>query len=101
LIILVRLRCPEEAQLTNPHIRERLKGIQQMLMAAHYAGKPLSNTTKGNEREAFINGFLSQVLPPHFRFGSGDATDRKGTRSGQLDIVVEYPFVPSPPLPAS
>jgi len=56
--------------------------------------------SKGNEREAFINGFLSQVLPPHFRFGSGDVTDQNGARSGQLDIVVEYPFVPSLPIVA-
>jgi hypothetical protein len=69
-------------------------------MGAHHAGNPLSSASKGNEREAFINGFLSQVLPPHFRFGSGDATDQHGARSGQLDIVVEYPFVPSLPIVA-
>lgn len=86
--------------MTNPHIRDRLEGIRGMLMGAHQAGCLMSNATKGNEREAFINGFLSQVLPPHFRFGSGDATDQKGTRSGQLDIVVEYPFVPSLPIVA-
>jgi hypothetical protein len=71
-----------------------------MLMGAHHAGNSLSSASKGNEREAFINGFLSQVLPSHFRFGSGDATDQKGARSGQLDIVVEYPFVPSLPIVA-
>lgn len=32
-----------------------------------------------------------------YRFGSGDATDRQGNRSGQLDVVVEYPFLPSLP----
>jgi hypothetical protein len=69
-------------------------------MGAHQAGKPLSSNSKGNEREAFINGFLSQVLPPHFRFGSGDITDQSGKRSGQLDIVIEYPFVPSLPIVA-
>ena len=71
-----------------------------MLMGAHHAGGSLSSASKGNEREAFINGFLSQVLPPQFRFGSGDATDQNGVRSGQLDIVVEYPFVPSLPIVA-
>ncbi len=86
--------------MSNPHINERLKGIKDMLMGAHQAGKPLSSASKGNEREAFINGFLSQVLPPHFRFGSGDITDQSGNRSGQLDIVVEYPFVPSLPIVA-
>jgi hypothetical protein len=43
---------------------------------------------------------LSEVLPPQFRFGSGDATDQNGVKSGQLDIVVEYPFVPSLPIVA-
>lgn len=86
--------------MVNAHIRDRLKGIQEMLMGAHHAGSPLTSTSKGHEREAFINGFLSQVLPPSFRFGSGDAVDQSGERSGQLDIVVEYPFVPSLPLVA-
>jgi hypothetical protein len=86
--------------MTNMHIMERLEGIRRMLMGAHQAGNSLSSASKGNEREAFINGFLAQVLPPHFRFGSGDATDQKEARSGQLDIVVEYPFVPSLPIVA-
>jgi uncharacterized protein DUF6602 len=86
--------------LTNEHIKGRLEGIKHMLMGAHQAGNSLSSASKGNEREAFINGVLSQVLPPHFRFGSGDITDQVGARSGQLDIVVEYPFVPSLPIVA-
>jgi hypothetical protein len=79
---------------------ERLEGIRRMLTGAHHAGSSMSSASKGNEREAFINGFLSQVMPSHFRFGSGDTTDQKGARSGQLDIVVEYPFVPSLPIVA-
>ncbi len=86
--------------MQNEHIAERLEGIKRMLMGAHHAGSPLSSASRGSEREAFINGFLSQVMPPHFRFGSGDATDQHGVRSGQLDIVVEYPFVPSLPIVA-
>lgn len=86
--------------MANTHIKARLDGIQQMLMGAHHAGSPLTSPSKGHEREAFINGFLSQVLPPSFRFGSGDAIDQNENRSGQLDIVVEYPFVPSLPIVA-
>lgn len=86
--------------MANPHIKSRLEGIQSMLMGAHQAGGHLSSASKGHEREAFINGFLSEVLPAQFRFGSGDATDQSGARSGQLDIVVEYPFVPSLPIVA-
>ena len=72
-----------------------------MLLGAYAANKSLSSNTKGVERQTFIDSFLSQVLPNHFRFGTGDATDRAGARSGQLDVVVEYPFVPSLPIVGS
>jgi hypothetical protein len=84
--------------MTTEAVKNRLSGIQQMLLGARAAGDPLSTATKGREREAFVNGFLAEVLPPHFRFGSGDAVDSEGRRSGQLDIVVEYPYLPSLPL---
>jgi hypothetical protein len=58
----------------------------------------MSAATKGQERAAFIDQFLSQVMPLPYRFGTGDATDADGNRSGQLDVVVEYPFAPSLPL---
>lgn len=38
------------------------------------------------------------MLPLPFRFGTGDATDEIGARSGQLDVVVEFPFLPSVPI---
>ena len=68
-----------------------------MLMGAHQAGGPLSSASKGSGRERFIDVFLSQVFPPPFRFGQGDVTDTAGRRSGQLDVVVEYPLLPSLP----
>ena len=85
----------------NPHIIQRLTGIYSMLLGAYAANRSLSASTKGVERQTFIDSFLSQVLPSHFRFGSGDATDRTGARSGQLDVVIEYPFVPSLPIVGS
>jgi hypothetical protein len=84
--------------MVNPHVTERLAGIQQMLMGAYSSGKTLSASSKGTEREFVIDLFLSQVLTPQFRFSSGDATDQTGLRSGQLDVVVEFPFVPSLPI---
>jgi hypothetical protein len=84
--------------MANDYVLKRLEGIRSQLMAAHEAGDPMSNSTKGREREAFINDFLRNVLPPIYRFGTGDATDVNGNRSGQLDVVVEYPFGPSLPL---
>lgn len=74
--------------------------MQRMLMGAHHAGSSLANASKGNEREAFVNAFLSDILPPQFRFGAGDATDQEGNKSGQLDVVIEFPLVPSLPIVA-
>jgi hypothetical protein len=82
-------------------IYERLAGIQKMLMGAHHAGLNISSATKGNEREHFIDQFLSQILPPIYRFGTGDAVDSVGRHSGQLDVVIEYPILPSLPLPGT
>ncbi len=84
--------------MMNKYIVDRLTGIHQMLLGVHQAGKTMSSSSKGSEREAFVDHFLSKVLTPQFRFGSGDATDQEGRRSGQLDVVVEYPFVPSLPI---
>jgi hypothetical protein len=60
--------------------------------------------SKGREREAFIHFFLSQILPSIPQFGCGDITDCNGQntqegegKSGQLDIVIECPFLPSLP----
>jgi hypothetical protein len=55
----------------------------------------MSGASRGREREHFLELFLYQVFPPTFRFGSGDIMDRRRVRSGQLDFVVEYPFLPS------
>ncbi len=82
----------------NVHIATRLAGIRSMLMAAHHAGSSMSTASRGSERAAFIDKFLCEVLVPHYRFGDGDATDTEGNRSGQLDVVVEYPWVPSLPV---
>jgi len=71
-----------------------------MLLGAHQAGDAMTNASRGSEREAFVNAFLGEVLSPQFRFGLGDAIDQKGNRSGQLDVVIEFPFVPSLPIVA-
>jgi hypothetical protein len=84
-----------------PAIYDRLLGIQQMLVGVHQASDPLSSNSKGVEREAFINGFLREVLPSIYRFGTGDVVDLQGNKSGQLDVVVEYPFAPSLPITQS
>jgi hypothetical protein len=84
--------------MPNLHVQARLEGIQKILNGAYHANSTMSSASKGAERAAFIDDFLSKVLPSPYRFGTGDATDRNGKRSGQLDVVVEYPFIPSLPI---
>lgn len=85
----------------NPHLETRLKAIQQTLMAQHAAGLGMPSATVGAERETFLREFLAKLYPSSFRFSSGAITDSAGHLSGQVDIAVEYPFLPSFPMPAS
>jgi len=84
--------------MANQHVIDRVAAIQQMLMAVYAAGNPMSASTKGQERQQFIDNFLAHALPSIYRFGTGDATDANGNRSGQLDVVIEYPFGPTIPV---
>ena len=79
----------------NQLIYERLESMRAILLAGHSGGKSSSRATKGTERETFVTQFLNQVIPPMFRIGCGDITDSTGRQTGQIDLVVEYPFVPS------
>jgi hypothetical protein len=88
----------------NVHVEKRLKGIHHVLSSAFEAGGLLSSASKGYERETFIALFLSEILPPIYRFGTGDITDALANHdssrtSGQIDIVIEMPWAPSFPLP--
>lgn len=85
----------------NQHLVNRLQGIQQALLAQHLGGRGLPNSVIGNERETFLREFLQKVFPSHFRFTGGVITDAQGRLSGQIDIAVEYPFIPSFPMPGS
>ena len=87
--------------MANDLIFERLSALQQMMVAAHSSNGSMSSSSKGSERETFIREYLCKVFPTPFRFGTGDVTDYLGNRSGQMDIVIEYPFVPSFPLPGN
>ena len=75
----------------------RLKGIQKSLLSSYESGGGMSSASRGREREQFIESFLKRVLPPGYRFGNGDAIDSFGNQSGQLDVVVEFTFLPSIP----
>lgn len=83
----------------NDHILQRFRGIQGALLAHYTGGVSMPSAVKGNERETFVQDYLRELFPPMFRFGSGAVTDVAGNRSGQLDVVIELPFVPSFPMP--
>jgi hypothetical protein len=78
-------------------LEKRLSGIQKSLISLYESGGEISSATRGREREQFIELFLKNVFPPSYRFGSGDAIDTEGNKSGQLDVVVEFTFLPSIP----
>ena len=88
--------APQPLSAMNPHIASRLSGIHSVLWSAFEAGSLLSSSSKGYECETFISLFLSEVLPPIYRFGTGEITDSlmngdPSRRSGQIDIVIEMP----------
>lgn len=85
--------------MVNQYLLDRLNAIQQTLIAHHAGGSALPSASRGTERETFLRDYLQQVFPIGFRFGSGAITDSAGRRSGQLDIVIEYPLLPSFPMP--
>jgi hypothetical protein len=78
-------------------LKLRLDGIRQILLAHHVAGSGFPSSSKGAEREVLVREFLAKVFPPPYRFGSGAIVDSTGAQSGQLDVVVEFPFLPSFP----
>jgi hypothetical protein len=82
-------------------LRARLQGIRTILMAHHSAGSQLPSAAKGSEREVLVREFLAKVFPPVFRFGTGAMVDSRGHSSGQLDVVIEFPLLPSFPTPGA
>lgn len=85
----------------NQYLLQRLSGIQAALIAQHQGGHSLPNATGGSERETFLREFLQKVFPAHRRFATGAITDAAGNITGQVDVAVEYGFVPSFPMPST
>jgi hypothetical protein len=85
--------------MINDHLRARLEGILSVLKAQGNASGSLANASKDYEREIFVQALLKDLFPPQFRLGTGTIIDSKGTPSGQIDIAIELPNVPSFPIP--
>ena len=84
----------------NKHVERRLQAIQQSLFAHYEGGSGLPSALIGGEREHLVNDYLSQLLPPIYRFGRGAITDASGEICGQLEVVMELPLGASFPMPA-
>lgn len=84
-------------QGANSILMERLRAILSALQALGASEKGLSSASKGEEREFFANEFLSSTIPSIIRIQSGDIIDLGSKVSGQVDIVLEFPFLPSFP----
>lgn len=76
---------------------EKLESIRRTLMSEHRGTSVSPSASKGADREMFVKGYLAEVFPLIFRFGSGCIIDSKGGRSGQVDVVMENPYLPSLP----
>lgn len=83
----------------NDQLKARLKGIQDVLMSHHRATRLLPHSAKGDEREVLVRELLEKVFPSPYRFGTGAVIDFRGRVSGQLDVIVEWPFFVSFPAP--
>ena len=85
--------------MANKLIEQRLEGVLKMLLTLYQASDEVlgsqHSAITGPEREIFVAHFLSQILPPHYRIGSGIITDAEGAISTQFDVVIELPFAPS------
>jgi hypothetical protein len=81
--------------MPHPALLQRLAGYRAHLIAVYKSGAGMSSAAKGNERRAFVHDFLEATFPPPNRFGTGDCIDKAGNQSGESDVVVEYPFLPS------
>ena len=81
----------------HTQLKQRLEAIGKSAQAHYEAGISMSNNTIGSEREVFVKEFLSKIFPNGYRFSSGDIIDFTGQSTGQVDLVLEFPFEPTFP----
>ena len=76
--------------MPNNYLINRLECLLDISRSIHHASNKLSSATIGIEREFFIDNILRMIIAPPFRLGTGDITDSSGSKSGQMDLVIEY-----------
>lgn len=82
-------------------LKERITAIQKIAVAHYEAGAGMANAAIGAEREVFVHELLQKIFPNAYRFSSGEIIDRKGARSGQVDLALEFPNEPTFPSPVA
>ncbi|MDZ3831943.1 MAG: DUF6602 domain-containing protein [Sphingopyxis sp.] len=79
-------------------VRKKMLALREGLLAAYRDSQDYPSPVSGREREIFLHNLLDEVLPAHFRVGSGVITDRYSSTTGQIDLVVELPVSLSFPV---
>ena len=85
----------------NKLLKERIAAIQKIAIAHYEAGAGMANAAIGAEREVFVRELMQKIFPNAYRFSSGEIIDRDGERSGQVDLVLEFPHEPTFPSPVA
>ncbi len=75
----------------NDILANRVDALFALLTERHADGNGMNSVSVGSERELFVDALLKNVFPPHYRFSTGDITSPTAARTGEIDVVLEYP----------
>ncbi len=96
----MKLISPRSQFQMHPLLQERLNAIRDAFMAHYKGGGGLPKESNGNDREFFVDNFLSKVFPPHLRVLSGTLIDSMSLgHCGQIDSAIVLPNAPSFVMP--
>ena len=77
---------------------KKIENIHKNLMECYRDTQKHSPTITGAEREIFNRELFQKILPITYRVGAGTIVDSKGSKTGQIDAVIELPFSLSFPI---
>jgi hypothetical protein len=68
---------------------DHFEGIEKILNSKHDISNNIEHSlTKGQERELFIDEFLSELFPQKYVFTNGEVVDCEGKTSKEADIII-------------
>jgi len=75
--------------MEKPILFEYFSKTARVLMADYERSREQeASLNLGRNREFFCERFLTNVLPFKLRISSGEIWDAKGTKTGQLDLII-------------